>query len=77
MFYVTESRSSLIQCGKEQTISELYINKIVLRAKRKYPDKKYDIKFLFRLKLDSHLLRRGKTSTAAVALNVSIQETMR
>ena len=40
MFHVTESRSNLIQYGKQQTVSELYMDKIVLQAKWKYPDKK-------------------------------------
>ena len=30
MFHVTESRSNLIQYGKHQTVSELYMDKIVL-----------------------------------------------
>ena len=33
MFHVTESRSNLIQYGKQQTVSELYMDKIGLRAK--------------------------------------------
>ena len=38
---MSESRSSLIQNGKQQTVSELlYMDKIVLRAKWKCPDKK-------------------------------------
>ena len=45
MFHVTESRSSLIQYGKQQTVSELYMDKIVLRAKWKYPDKKYELRY--------------------------------
>ena len=32
MFHVTESRSNLIQYGKQQTVRELYMDKIVLRA---------------------------------------------
>ena len=45
MFHVTESRSSLIQNGKQQTVSELYMEKIVLRAKWKCPDKKYELRY--------------------------------
>ena len=45
MFHVTESRSNLIQYGKQQTVSELYMDKIVLRAKWKYPDKKYELRY--------------------------------
>ena len=44
MFHVTESRSNLIQYGKQQTVSELYMGKIDLRAKWKYPDKKYELR---------------------------------
>ena len=43
MFHVTESRSSVIQYGKQQTVTELYMDKIILRAKWKYPDKKYEL----------------------------------
>ena len=32
MFHVTESRSNLIQYGKQQTVSEFYMVKIVLGA---------------------------------------------
>ena len=39
MFHLTVSRSSLIQFGKQQTLSDLYMDKIVIRAKLKYPDK--------------------------------------
>ena len=39
MFHVT------IQHGKQQAISELYMDKIVLRAKLKYPDKKYELRY--------------------------------
>ena len=46
MFHVTESRSNLIQYDKQQTVSELYMDKIVLRAKWKYPDKKYELRYL-------------------------------
>ena len=46
MFHVTESRSNLIQYGKQQTVSEFYMEKIVLRAKRKCPDKKYELRYL-------------------------------
>ena len=42
MFHVTESRSNLIQYDKQQTVSELHMDKIVLLAKWKYPDKKYN-----------------------------------
>ena len=45
MFHVTESRSSLIQYGKQQTVSELYMDQIVPRAKWKYPDKKYELRY--------------------------------
>ena len=45
MFHVTESRCNLIQYGKQQTVSELYMDKIVLRAKWKYPDKKYELRY--------------------------------
>ena len=45
MFHVTESRSNLIQYGKKQTVSELYMDKIDLRAKWKYPDKKYELRY--------------------------------
>ena len=45
MFHVTESRSNLIHYGKQQTVSELYMDKIVLRAKWKYPDKKYELRY--------------------------------
>ena len=44
VFYVTESRSNLIQYGKQQTVSELYMDKIVLRAKWKYSDKKCELR---------------------------------
>ena len=40
MFHVTESRSNLIQYGKQQSVSELYMDKIVPRAKWKCLDKK-------------------------------------
>ena len=46
MFHITESRSNLIQYGKQQTVSELYMDKIVLQAKWKYPDKKYELPYL-------------------------------
>ena len=39
MFHVTESGFNLIQYGNQQTVSELYMDKIVLQAKWKYPDK--------------------------------------
>ena len=45
MFYFIESRSNLIQCGKQQTVSESYMDKIVLRAKWKYPDKKCELRY--------------------------------
>ena len=45
MFHVIESRSNLIQYGKQQTVSELYMDQIVLRAKWKYPDKKYELRY--------------------------------
>ena len=45
MFHVTESRCNLIQYGKQQTVSELYMDKIVLRAKWKYPDKMYELRY--------------------------------
>ena len=44
MFHVTESRSNLIQYGKQQTVSELYMDKIVPRAKWKCPDQKYELR---------------------------------
>ena len=34
-----------IQHGKQQTVSELYMDKIVLRAKWKYPDEKYELRY--------------------------------
>ena len=37
------ARSNLIQYGKQQTVRELNMDKIVLRAKWKYPDKKYEL----------------------------------
>ena len=45
MFQVTESRSNLIQYGKQQTVSELYKDKIVPRAKSKCPDKRYELRY--------------------------------
>ena len=45
MFHVTESGSNLIQCGKQQTVSELYMDKTVLQAKWKYPDKKDELRY--------------------------------
>ena len=45
MFHVTESRSNLIQYGKQQTVSELYMDKIVPRAKWKCPDQKYELRY--------------------------------
>ena len=45
MFHVTESRSNLIQYGKQQTVSELYMDKIVLQAKWKYSDKKDELRY--------------------------------
>ena len=47
MFHVTESRSNLIQLeyGKQQTISELYLDKIILRAKWEYSDKQYELRY--------------------------------
>ena len=45
MFNVTESRSNLIQYGKLQTVSQLYMDKIDLRAKWKYPGKKYELRY--------------------------------
>ena len=45
MFHATESRSNLIQNGKQQTVSELCMDKIVLLAKWKYPDKKYELRY--------------------------------
>ena len=37
---------NLIQYDKQQTVSELHMDKIVLRAKWKYPDKKYELWYL-------------------------------
>ena len=37
---------NLIQYDKQQTVSELHMDKIVLRAKWKYPDKKYELRYL-------------------------------
>ena len=58
MFHVTESRSNRIQYGKEQTVSELYMDKIVLRAKRKYPDKKYELRY-WNCVFSAHFFRQG------------------
>ena len=43
--FMSQSRSNLIQYGKQQTVSELYMDKIVLRAKWKCPDKKYELRY--------------------------------
>ena len=56
MFHVTESRSNLIQYGKQQTVSELYMDKIVLRAKWKYTDQKYELRYFNRVFL-AHFFR--------------------
>ena len=36
---------NLIQYDKQQTVSELHMDKIVLRAKWKYRDKKYELRY--------------------------------
>ena len=46
MFHVAESGSNLIQYGKQKTVSELYMDKIFLQAKWKYPDKKDELRYL-------------------------------
>ena len=45
MFHVTESGFNLTQYGKQQAVSELYMDKIVLQAKWKYPDKKDELRY--------------------------------
>ena len=45
VFHVTESRSNLIQYGKQQTVSELHMVNILHRAKWKYPDKKCEVRY--------------------------------